>query len=361
MVEKLMRKSEHEINGKKIIVIDDLFTAKERLTFYNFVYNAPYSLSRIAHDLPEYRNDHKTLKSALSLADILDIGFFQNSFILDFIKTNKLRLRKAYVNLCTAGDTYSYHIDDEEKNSTNVPSLLYYCNLNWEPNWEGETHFADENMKNILFSTSFIPGRIVLFDGSIPHKSSQPSFAAPYYRFVLAVKFSNDSEPLAYNRSLNIEDFVYNTVVELSDKEKELVSYIKEKTIFLKHSGQSFFDHLYNTFLILKSQNLPEDICIAGLFHSIYGTEFYKPNLGINESEIEELIGSRANHLVKCFSENNRYEKILSNYFNLNIEDDLFLTYMLYANEIEQARRIPTNDFTLLSTIRNKIDYLKNE
>jgi len=360
MVEKIMNKLEHTINGKNITIIDDLFTAKERLTFYNFVCNAPYSLSRISHDLPEHRTNQKTLKSALSLADILDIGFFENPVIIDFIKTNNLRLRKAYINLCTAGDTYSYHIDDEAKSSTAVPSLLYYCNLNWEPEWEGETHFADEDMKNIAFSSSFIPGRVVIFDGSIPHKSSQPSFSAPYYRFVLAVKFSNDSEPVAYNQSVNIEDFFYDTTVNLSDKEKMLVEYIKEKTIFLKHSGQSFFEHLYNTFLILKTQNLPEDICIAGLFHSIYGTEFYRPNLSIKESEIEGLIGSRANQLVKCFSENNRYEKILSNYFNLNDEDDLFLTYILYANEIEQARRISTNDFTLLSTIRNKINFLKN-
>ena len=56
-----MIKQEHEINGKKITVIDELFTAKERLTFYNFACNAQYSLSRIAHDLPEYRRDQKTL------------------------------------------------------------------------------------------------------------------------------------------------------------------------------------------------------------------------------------------------------------------------------------------------------------
>lgn len=355
-----MNKVEHDVDGKKITIIDNLFTAKERLTFYNFVCNAPYTLSRISHDLPEYRTHQKTLKSALSLADILDLGFFENPIIIDFIKTNNLRLRKAYINLCTAGDTYSYHIDDEEKNSTAVPSLLYYCNLNWESEWEGETHFADEALKNIVFSSSFIPGRVVIFDGSIPHKSSQPSLAAPYYRFVLAIKFSNDSEPVAYNKSINIEDFFYNTTVTLSDREKQVIEYIKEKTIFLKHSGRSFFEHLYNTFLILKTHNLPEDVCIAGLFHSIYGTEFYRPNISIDETEIIGMIGNRANHLAKCFCENNRYEKILSNYFNLSVEDDLFLTYILYANEIEQARRIPTNDFTLLSTIRNKINYLKN-
>lgn len=355
-----MNHREHEFNGKKITVVDDLFTAKERLTFYNFACNAQYSLSRIAHDLPEYRKDQKTLKSPLSLADILDIGFFENPFIINFIKTNKLRLRKAYINLCTAGDTYSYHIDDEEKSSKSVPSLLYYCNLNWEPEWEGETHFSDEDMKNIIFSSSFIPGRVVLFDGSIPHKSSQPSFSAPYYRFVLAIKFSNDSEPQAYDRSINIEDFFYNRDVKLSNREQTAVAYVKEHTMFLKHSGQSFFDHLYNTFLILKTHNLPEDICIAGLFHSIYGTEFYRPNLKIDEAEIKNMIGDRANHLVKCFSENNRYEKILSNYFNLNSEDDLFLTYILYANEIEQAKRIPTTDFTLFSNLRRKIDYFKN-
>jgi hypothetical protein len=199
-----------------------------------------------------------------------------------------------------------------------------------------------------------------LFDGSIPHKSSQPSVSAPYYRLVLAIKFTNNSEPSAWNRGINIEDFFYNKDIELSDKEKFAISYIKNKTFFLTHSGQSFFDHLYNTFLLLKSYKLPEEICIAGLFHSIYGTEFYNPNLKINEEEIKNIIGEKANYLVKCFSESNRLEKILSNYFNLDAVDDLYLTYILYANEVEQAHRIHITDFSLFANIKNKIEYLKN-
>jgi hypothetical protein len=354
-----MKETKHTVNGKEIKVIDDLFTAKERLTFYNFACNSLYSLSRFPHDLPEHRRHQKTLKSSLSLADILNLGFFENPFILNYIKQNQLRLKESYINLCTVGDTYSYHIDDDEKTSKAVPSMLYYLNIDWHPDWEGETHFSNENMTDIIFSSSFIPGRIVLFDGSIPHKSSQPSLSAPYHRFVLAVKFSNNSEPSSRNRSIHIEDFFYDKNIKLSSKEESAISYVRNKTFLLEHSGQSFFDHLYNTFLLLKSYDLPEDICLAGLFHSIYGTEFYKPNLNIDELEITNIIGDRANRIIKCFSENNRYEKILSNYFNLNPDEDLYLTYILYANEIEQAYRIHTSDFSLFSNLRNKIDYLK--
>lgn len=355
-----MKKNVHVLKGKTIEVIDDLFTAKEKLTFYNYACNANYTLSRVSHELPEYRKYQKTLKSSLSLADIINLGFFENSFILNYIKTNNLRVRKCYINLCTLSDNYSYHIDDEERSSDQVPSGLYYLNLEWNSDWEGETHFSDEGMKDIVFSSAFIPGRLVLFDGSIPHKSSQPSVLAPYHRLVLAIKFTNESEPTAWNRGINIEDFFYNKDIELSDKEKFAISYIKNKTFFLTHSGQSFFDHLYNTFLLLKSYNLPEEICIAGLFHSIYGTEFYNPNLKINEEEIKNIIGEKANYLVKCFSESNRLEKILSNYFNLDAVDDLYLTYILYANEVEQAHRIHITDFSLFANIKNKIEYLKN-
>jgi hypothetical protein len=32
-----MNKVEHDVDGKKITIIDNLFTAKERLTFYKFI------------------------------------------------------------------------------------------------------------------------------------------------------------------------------------------------------------------------------------------------------------------------------------------------------------------------------------
>lgn len=355
-----MKKKIHFVTNKKIEIIDDLFTAKERLTFYNYACNANYMLNRIPHDLPEHRKNQKTLKSTLSLSDIINLGFFSHPYILNYVKENKLRIRKCYINLCTASDSYSYHIDDEEPVSYQVPSGLYYLNLDWDSSWEGETHFADEEMKDIIFSSAFIPGRLVLFDGSIPHKSSQPSMSAPYHRMVLAIKFTNESELTAWNRGISIEDFFYTKDIDLSEREKNAISYIKDKTFFLRHSGQNFFDHLYNTFCLLKSFGLSEDTCLAGLFHSVYGTEFYDPDLKIDEIEIKNIIGERANYLVKCFGETNRLEKIMSNYFNLSLTDDLDLTYILYANQIEQAYRINVGDFSLYANIKNKIEYLKN-
>lgn len=357
-----MKEKTHLTEDQKTIkVIDNLFTAKERLTFYNYAVTAPYTISRVAHDLPEHRQHQKTLKHNLTLGEILNLGFFNKDYILKYMKDNKLRLRKVYINLCTASDTYSYHIDDEETTTKNVPSGLYYLNLEWNPSWEGETHFADESMQDIIFSTSFVPGRLVFFDGSIPHKSSQPSMTAPYHRLVMAIKFTNESESNAWYQGIDIHDFIYSKDVSLSNREKQAIEFIKQRTQFLSHSGTSFFDHLYNTFLLLKSYNLSEDTCLAGLFHSIYGTEFYNADLKVDEKEVINLIGERANFLVKCFSEENRLEKIMSNYFNLQIQDDLDLTYILYANEIEQAYRSNINDFSFFSNVKSKISYLKGE
>ena len=354
-----MQKKEFSISGKRIEVYDDVFTAKERLTFYNYAYNAQYSVTRVSHDLPEHRKYQKTLKANLPLSDMVTLGFFENSFLLNYIKENKLRVRRCYINLCTASDNYAYHIDDEDWTSRDVLTGLYYLNLDWDPTWEGETHFSDESMKDILFTSSFIPGRLVLFDGSIPHKSSQPGPMATNYRFVLAIKFSNETEPRSWHHSVNIEDFYYDRNISLSPTEEKAIQFIKDRTVQLSHSHGSFYDHLFNTFCLLKSYGLSDEVCLAGLFHSIYGTEFYHPQLTINETEVKSLIGEYANRLVKCFSEQHRFEKIMSNYFNLAPQDDLNLTYILYANEVEQAARIPMTDLSPFATIKNKIDHLK--
>ena len=42
------------------------------------------------------------------------------------------------------------------------------------------------------------------------------------------------------------------------------------------HSGRLRSDHLINVYRLLKEEGYSEEVCDAGLFHSIYGTEVYK-------------------------------------------------------------------------------------
>lgn len=67
---------------------------------------------------------------------------------------------------------------------------------------------------------------------------------------------------------------------------------------FLKHGRGSYLDHCFLIFSLLKLDNEPQDLCLAGLYHSIYGTEFYSHEFLITRNEICEIIGENAEQLV---------------------------------------------------------------
>lgn len=69
------------------------------------------------------------------------------------------------------------------------------------------------------------------------------------------------------------------------------------------HSNRSLLNHLRGTYLLLKTWDNSEAICLAGLFHSIYGTQFYKISSTSleNRSYIKELIGEFSEVLAYLF------------------------------------------------------------
>jgi hypothetical protein len=351
-----MKKREHYIDDRKIEIYDDIFSMSERSNMYHFACNSSYTLDRSGSSLPEFSEYNKTLRCLFTVTDIINFNFFKNSWILNYLKENNLRVNRVYINLCTASDTYQYHVDTFTKN---VPTMLYYLNLKWDPTWEGETHFSNDNMGDILCSSGFIPGRLVVFDGTIPHKSSQPAPGAKYYRLVLAVKLTNNKD-FVWDNSINVEDFIYDKNITVTEHEKECLYFIGQNTKGMQHSGITFTEHLFNTFCILKHLNASPEVCLAGLFHSIYGTEFYKNQVNVKEPEVINLIGEYANSLIKMFSQENRLSKMLNNAFNLDKKQQSDLLLIEYANSIEMASRNHNqNNMNLFATLKNKIDSLK--
>ena len=67
-----------------------------------------------------------------------------------------------------------------------IISILYYINMELQHNWAGETIFYKENMKDINFTSSFVPGRFILFEDE-PHTIRPQSFIGPAYRFTMAL------------------------------------------------------------------------------------------------------------------------------------------------------------------------------
>ena len=68
--------------------------------------------------------------------------------------------------------------------------VLYYANLEWEDGWYGETIFYDEFKENdITFTSPYIPGRIILFDGNIPHAIRPQSVNGSKFRISITLFF----------------------------------------------------------------------------------------------------------------------------------------------------------------------------
>lgn len=78
---------------------------------------------------------------------------------------------------------------------------------------------------------------------------------------------------------------------------------IARKAGQLAHSGRDFAQHLQGTAALLQQWQLPQEVVLAGLFHSVYGTEdFKRPLFALDERElVQELIGVQAEQLVYWF------------------------------------------------------------
>lgn len=78
----------------------------------------------------------------------------------------------------------------------------------------------------------------------------------------------------------------------------------------VEHSGRTLYDHLKGTHDILQQWKSPAEVCLAGLFHSIYGTEYFKhASLPLDRRHVlQELIGAKAEELAYQFCTTPRAE-----------------------------------------------------
>ena len=71
--------------------------------------------------------------------------------------------RALVLNLVRPNDVHLIHTHCYKK------GILYYVNLEWRDGWYGETFFYSDDLKDVAFTSLYVPGRILLFDGDIPH------------------------------------------------------------------------------------------------------------------------------------------------------------------------------------------------
>ena len=79
-----------------------------------------------------------------------------------------------------------------------------------------------------------------------------------------------------------------------------------------KHRNQSLLEHLIGVRDILKKWEAPEYVQDGGLFHSVYGTTYFKPQMTIDRDAVRYLIGEKAEELAYwfCFLDSPRAQRI---------------------------------------------------
>ncbi len=95
--------------------------------------------------------------------------------------------QRAYVNCSVYGDAYYIHRDcaPHERHVT----ALYYANLEWQPDWGGETIYYNDD-EDSEFAISPRPGRLVIARGALLHRGNVPMRNCYEERYTLAYKLN---------------------------------------------------------------------------------------------------------------------------------------------------------------------------
>ena len=173
-----------QLSNGEVKIIDDLVTTQQQIELYVEACSLPYAL------LGSNKYDVQNLKTQKPVSYLDEEWchkkFFKNGigdYLSEFCPP---KIDGAYINMGLHSENPDVHVDSSIKGDK---TLIYYMNREWKHEWGGETIFLDDNSKEIEYITPFVPGRIIVFDSTIPHSARQQSFAGPLYRFTLAIKF----------------------------------------------------------------------------------------------------------------------------------------------------------------------------
>jgi len=154
-------------------------------------------------------------------------------------------------------------------------------------------------------------------------------------------------------------------MVEESNKLFNAITFLKDnlKADTIPHTDRTLFDHLCNVEKILRICRCEEYVCLAGLYHSVYGTSAFKNKLISDRKNIKEVIGNDAEKLVWIFCSIKRPVcwnhgtklRLLDNKRVLNVsEKTLHDLHMIESANLIDQRNPPIFPFFIP---RKKIDF----
>ena len=155
-------------------LIDDLFLLN--LDQESDLYNWEYTNIANTKSFPNFEKGTHKFWAVNFLIDkipskILDLYNFLNENIIQ----SSYKVKSVHLNGQSMGQNGTVHLDSLP--NSNEKTLMVFINFKWQKEWEGEFQLLEEynNNAKIIENIKYIPGRIVLFDGSIPHRGLAPT------------------------------------------------------------------------------------------------------------------------------------------------------------------------------------------
>jgi hypothetical protein len=168
---------------RSIHIFDNAISQADHEIFYTFVMKSLFQIGFEDINAIEIAN-YKYLHSSYTIQDLEHSGFYmalQKSEAWHLIKDKNIS--RITINLGVPTDTNWHHTHKGQI------SLVYYINLQWRPEWAAETLFYNESTTEIIHASMYVPRKLIIFDGEIPHSVRVQSNSAPHYRFTLAMFF----------------------------------------------------------------------------------------------------------------------------------------------------------------------------
>lgn len=172
------------IEGRHVRVYDDLVALPVMQELTTVFKKAGFARTEVAR--PETGNyRHWVAEISLNTVEQIPVHQATMDAARDFDPLVRYRIYRSYCNYAAYGDMLFTHTDcrPEEKDLT----ALWYIAPEWDVEWGGETLFYNAQMDaEVVVSPR--PGRLVIFDGRIPHVGRPPNRICYAPRFTLAFK-----------------------------------------------------------------------------------------------------------------------------------------------------------------------------
>tara|TARA_B100000945_G_C20336848_1_gene575354 strand:+ start:379 stop:1014 length:636 start_codon:yes stop_codon:yes gene_type:complete len=196
-------------DDREIDIIDDSLDIGTINNLYYDCCQLPYRIENSSFRDVQRRCDRRLKCNLLQENSITGMLLDDNSGSLKAIKkyipNDEYAYTRGYVNLGLHSDVSQLHTDNRSKNKT----LLYYANKNWEIGWGGETVFYNDRGTDYVKVVPYVPGRIVIFDGRIPHTAKPMNIRlSPTYRFTVALKFDDLNKKMTNTAKGQVQDLI---------------------------------------------------------------------------------------------------------------------------------------------------------